>query len=150
MKGNKDELISIDYSNAAKMFLNAEIAGATECLDELANLFEGGIGVNQNFSRAFNLYKKSSLNNDFRSMIALARFYSEGIYVEKNIKKAYLILNVAGSHEGLNSGSYNIEYRDKYIVKPREFLAKILNKNDLIEAQKLSELCSRSLSDDCF
>jgi TPR repeat protein len=80
------------------IYNNVEKYGDTASQFELANLYEAGEGVLQNFKKANELYQKCANRGDSLSMIKLAHKYELGVSVEKDVKKAFELYSQAANN----------------------------------------------------
>ncbi|MFS1439679.1 tetratricopeptide repeat protein [Shewanella sp. 10N.286.48.A6] len=106
--------IQQNYEKAAAYYRKAiELCDDVYAYTSLGRLYFFGVGVQQDYLRAKNLYTKASDKGGVVAKLMLARFYRYGYGMPKNIatsKKYYELAVQAGSHVALKeSGLFDIE-----------------------------------------
>ncbi|CDG22958.1 putative Beta-lactamase [Xenorhabdus poinarii G6] len=99
---NEDELIRTavkldhedeNYHEAFKYYLLAAEKGNAVALNNLGYLYEQGLGVKQNYTKALDYYNKAIRSENPKTALHnLSRLYLDGLGVEKNKEKALELL----------------------------------------------------------
>lgn len=76
------------FTEAVECFERAIEKGSIEALNELAQCYHNGEGVNVDKCKAFELYGQSALAGNMKGQNSLGTFYFQGIGVEKDYIKA--------------------------------------------------------------
>lgn len=79
---------SRDFTQATNYFKQAIASGSIKALNELAQCYHNGEGVDVDNCKAFELYEKSAYAGDKEGQNALGTFYFQGIGTEKDHIKA--------------------------------------------------------------
>lgn len=88
-KKNKNPAVQAEKQKIEKLKATVEL-GDTNAMQELANAYMDGTGVEKNFEKAFELYNIASAQGNNNAMLALAVIYSEGVNnIDKSRKEGF-------------------------------------------------------------
>ncbi len=116
-----------DYINAFKLIKNAADAQYDEAQLVLADFYIDGLGTPKNYNRAIQYLEYAAKQGNSEALMRLADIYAAGELYTKDIKKAYMLYNVA-SVLGVDDAADN-----------RDDLEKNLGINDLLQVQNDAE-----------
>ena len=111
------------YQVAAKL-------GNVDSICNLAVLYRDGKGVEQDFSKAFNLFKMAAENGNVMAMYNLGILYRDGRGCKKDKKESYQWLSKAAASNNIEV-CYNLGmlyYSDNNIAKAIEYLSKTVER----------------------
>ena len=109
---------------AAKWYRRAAESGDPWPMNSLAELYDSGIAVPQNFVEAAKLYRLSAEMNWSSAQRRLGELYAEGRGVPRNVVKAHFWLSLACSNEETDA------------CDMRDALASGMNSDQVAEAQR--------------
>ena len=129
--------VNSDIRSAKKWFSLAAKNGLPEAQNNLASIFFEGIGVPQNFQKAFSWYKSAAINGIVLAQSRLAYLYYKGWGIKKDITLAHVWWNMAASlgHEDSKTR--------------RDEVQKEMSKKEIESAQEISKKCLLSEYKDC-
>lgn len=95
------------YPTAVGLFNQAVKLNYSPSLLSLGNMYFYGVGLNQNYSKAFPLLHKAYLAGEEAAAFPLATLYERGIPVKKDIEKAQVLYKEAIDKGNISAG-YNL------------------------------------------
>jgi TPR repeat protein len=87
-KGTSNPSVAREGVARAHQYEEAAMAGNAAAMHELGLLYEGGVGVPQNYERARQWYEKSAASGDAAAMDSLGGLYALGKGVVRDFKQA--------------------------------------------------------------
>ncbi len=87
-KQKNNKLEEVKYNEIFQELLNQAKGGDAEVQYQVANIYDEGYLVPQDFTKAIEWYEKSAQNNYKNAQFMMGYFYCRGIGVEKNLKLA--------------------------------------------------------------
>jgi TPR repeat protein len=133
-----------DDSKAAFWWTKASDAGDANAKAYLADLYEEGDGVLQDFMKAKQLRLQAASKGQCDAMFALGDMYQNGRGVPTNFVLAYMWINLAAQKEVIDYGSKN-----DVTIRERNKAAARLNTANLLKAQEMSKVCLESNYKQC-
>ena len=88
-------------------------AGNTNALYNVGRCYEEGIGVKQDFSKAFDWYKKAAAEGDFRAMCCMGGYFLTGNPVPYEPAKAFQLFEKA-ANANIPAAQYNLSVLYRY------------------------------------
>lgn len=150
-----------DYIEAKKWFLRAANQGHTSSQTQLGDLYYNGLGVKKEFTTAVYWYKKAAAQGDDDAQNNLGAMYRDGEGVPKNYFEAVKLFQKS-AEKGNSGGQWNLgaayfngegitqdrvqglawltlaAASNANAVKSRDDVEKILNPNEIAQAQQLA------------
>ena len=87
-----DDGIKADYEEAFKWYARA---ATYSCLNSLGFMYEKGLGVKKDLTKAVRCYQEAANRNDGRAQMNLGRMYRDGLGVQQNLVEAYKWFSLA-------------------------------------------------------
>lgn len=110
----------------------------------LADLYDDGDGVIQDYQKALSLRRKAAKQGQSDAMFGLATMYADGRGVKKNYSKAYVWYSLASQREIEMMG-----FKNQVSVDERDKAAKMLSNAALLNAQKEAQRCMSGKYKNC-
>ena len=126
-----------NYQTAIKWLSLAAKQGVPEAQYNLGTIYFDGLGVVQNFKKAFNNYLMSAENGFAMSQYKLSLLFLNGWGIEKDKIKAFMWVNIAASLDHEKS------------IKKRDELLQSLSSKELKRGQDLSLVCFEKMLKNC-
>ena len=118
-----------DYSRAIEWFKKSASQNNSSSQYVLGTIFQFGKGVTQDYIEAAKWYKLSAENGNATAQLFLAIMYGNGHGVPQDYVKAHMWFNLAAAKG------------NKEAIERRDLGLKILNQQQIAEAQKLAREC---------
>ncbi len=131
--------VNTDGNKAAYWWGKASKHGDVNATAYLADLYEEGEGVLQDYAQALKLRKNAAIRGQQDAMFGLANMYANGRGVEKNFYKAYMWFSLANQREMELNG-----FKNEITIEARDRAAKKLSKVALSKAQEAANKCLAS------
>ena len=121
-----------DYSEAVRWSRKAANRGLVGAQAWMGTLYFRGHGVPKDFSEAMRWYRQAAEQGDAQAQAMLGLLYSQGQGVPQDYVLAHMWLNLSSSQGGED---------EKDRVAARNQLAQKMTREQLAEAQQLTEQC---------
>jgi len=123
----KGQAVPRNDAEAAKWYRKAAEQGYAEAQLNLALMYDKGEGLRQDYAEAAKWFRKAAEKGVPQAQINLGWKYEKGHGVPQDYVQAHMWYNLAGSHDGYESGA-----------KLRDLLAKQMTSLQVTEAQQLA------------
>ncbi len=131
-----------DYVNAAKLYRLAAEQGNAYAQAVLGSLYENGKGVPQEYEEAIRWYRLAAEQGNFGAQLLLGIMYLDGHGVQKNIVLSHMWINISAVNTTDDKTLKNT-------TTLRNSVAKLMNAQQIAEAQELARKCYASKYKGC-
>lgn len=128
-----------DTSKAAFWWGKAASVGDPNAKTYLADLYDDGDGVLQDYTKARHLRQQAASKGQGDAMFALGDMYLNGRGVAKNFVLAYMWINLSAQKEVSYLG-----WQNDVTIRERNKAAAGLSPSSLLKAQEMSRICLES------
>lgn len=97
-----------DFKTALKHWVVEAEKGSGEAQGFIGALYHGGMGVEKDYAKAMEWYKKAAVQLNPQAHVGIGSLYGDGLGVEKDYIKARMWFSIA-AYFGNERGEYNLE-----------------------------------------
>lgn len=136
--------VPLDGSKAAYWWQKASDSGDINATAYLADLYEEGDGVLQDYEKAFRLRRLAASKGQIDAMYGLGLMYAQSRGTKQDNIQAYVWLNLVAALEVKQNG-----FKNKVTMEERDKVAATLQPESVMAAQRIAKKCLESNFKDC-